>query len=52
MQKKLIAIIIFCYGVLMGTSFIRPLVIRQIMDSGLLGKDFHIILQFAVVLLC
>lgn len=52
MQKKMIAIIVFCYGVLMGTSFIRPLVIRQIMDGGLLEKNFYIILEFAVVLLC
>lgn len=51
MQKKLIAIIVFCYGVLMGTSFIRPLVIRQIMDGGLLEKNFNLILKFAVVLL-
>lgn len=51
-KKKMIAIIVFCYGVLMGTSFIRPLVIRQIMDGGLLEKNFYIILEFAVVLLC
>lgn len=51
MQKRLILMMLFCYTILTGASFIRPLVIQKIIDDGLVIKNIHIVLIFAILLL-
>jgi len=50
MQKRLIALIIFCYVILTGASFLRPLIIQKIIDDGLVERNFRIVLIFAISL--
>lgn len=50
MRKRQIFLIFFCYIVLIGTSFYRPLVMKRIMDQGMMAKDFQVILIFSGVL--
>lgn len=51
MKKRVIVLIIFCYIVMMASSFFRPLVMKDIMDKGLIAKDFQVIITFAVLLI-
>jgi len=50
-RKGEILIIIFCYLVLMGIAFLNPVIIKYIMDQGMMEKNFQLIFQFALVLL-
>lgn len=50
-QKKWIVIIILCYIALMGISFFSPVIIKNIMDRGIIEKNLQVILKFAVFLL-
>jgi ABC-type bacteriocin/lantibiotic exporters, contain an N-terminal double-glycine peptidase domain len=50
MQKRVFALIIFCYFILTGSSFLRPLIIQKIIDHGLMEKKFYIISIFSVLL--
>lgn len=46
-KKQNIIWIVFCYLILIGSSFLRPMILKRIMDQGILGKDMKLILQFA-----
>lgn len=50
-QKRWIVIIILCYIALMGISFFSPVIIKNIMDRGMIEKNLQVILKFAVFLL-
>lgn len=50
MQKRLLAMVIFCYIALVGTAFSRPLIIKNIMDEGLMKQQYQVILRFSVLL--
>lgn len=51
MRKKLFFLISICYIIIIGTAFFRPLIIKMIMDKGLIYQDFQYILLFACLLL-
>ena len=51
MQKKIIFMVLFCCIVLIGTAFFRPLIIKHIMDKGLMNQNFQVILLFSILLL-
>lgn len=50
-KKQNIIWIVFCYLILIGSSFLRPMILKRIMDQGILGKDMKLILQFAFSLI-
>lgn len=50
-QKRWIVIIILCYIALMGISFFSPVIIKNIMDRGMIEKNLQVILKFAFFLL-
>lgn len=50
-KKKLILLIFFCYIVLITVSFFRPLVMRYIMDEGLMVKKNQIVITCSIILL-
>lgn len=51
MKRRLLVLIILCYMILVGAAFFRPMVIKSIMDQGMLEKDFRLILILALLLL-
>lgn len=50
-QKSRIAIIFLCYVALMGISFSNPIIIKWIMDRGMIEKNLSEILKYALLLL-
>lgn len=50
-KKQNIIWIVFCYLILIGSSFLLPKILKRIMDQGILGKDMKLILQFAFSLI-
>lgn len=50
-KKQNIIWIVFCYLILIGSSFLRPMILKRIMDQGILGKAMKLILQFAFSLI-
>ncbi|MCI8319813.1 MAG: ABC transporter ATP-binding protein [Dorea sp.] len=50
MKKRIFVLIFFCYLILIGTSFLRPMIMRNIMDEGIIRKDVKIIITSSVVL--
>lgn len=50
-KKQTIVWIGFCYLILIGSSFLRPMILKGIMDQGILEKDMELIVQFAVFLI-
>lgn len=50
-KKQNIIWIVFCYLILIGSSFLRPMILKGIMDQGILEKDMQLIVQFAVFLI-
>lgn len=51
LQKTTIIIIIVCYIFLIGLSFVRPLVMKNIMDEGLIHSDLQVIFVFSALLI-
>lgn len=49
-KKRTVILIIFCYLVLIGLSFFRPIILKEIMDEGIVKKNMQQILNFAVLL--
>lgn len=50
-KKRYIILIFVCYIVLIGVSFARPLVMKNIMDDGIIKKNFRVILSLVIFLM-
>ena len=50
-KKRYILLIFFCYIVLISVSFARPMIMKNIMDNGIIKKDFRAILYLVIFLL-
>lgn len=50
-RKSWIVIIFLCYIALMGISFFSPVIIKHIMDQGMIEKNLQVIFKFAIFLL-
>lgn len=49
-KKRIIVLIFFCYFILIGISFVRPMILKGIMDDGIVEKNMQLILQFTFFL--
>lgn len=48
-EKKKIILLLVCLLVSSAIVFVQPLIIRNITDKGMMGKNFKIIVQYAVL---
>ena len=50
MKKRWIIEIFFCYVITVIIAFGRPLVIQKIVDTGLVGKTFSVVIVCSIIL--
>lgn len=49
-KKNTVILIVFCYLILIGISFLRPMILKVIMDEGIIKKNIRLIIYLSLSL--
>ena len=49
-KKNTVILIVFCYLILIGISFLRPMILKVIMDEGIIKKNIRLIIYLSLYL--